>query len=62
MVVHKIELTENQKQLLNDMETSIGLLKIEINRAKRAKIDVAELEKRLNEAATQRVSLLRVYG
>lgn len=56
-----IKLDADAIKTLDDMALSISLLKKEIEKAKRAGIDVAEMEVKLNETAKLREGLLREY-
>lgn len=62
MVFEPIKLTAEQKKSLLDLEADIKLLKIEIERAKRAGIDVADLEADYNKAVKLRDGILKEYG
>lgn len=62
MVFEPIKLTAEQKKSLLDLAADIKLLKIEIDRAKRAGLDVAELEADYNKAVKLRDGILKEYG
>lgn len=62
MVFEPIKLTAEQKKSLLDLAADIKLLKIEIDRAKRAGIDVTELEADYNKAIKLRDGILKEYG
>lgn len=57
-----IQLTPEQTKALQDLDRTITTLKQEIARAKRAGIDVADLEAALDSADKTRKALLREYG
>jgi len=56
-----IMLTKEMESSLKDMEPDLVTLKFELDKAKRAGIDVADMEKRFNEMKVLRVGLLREY-
>ena len=61
LITEPIKLEAKDITALQDMAASIALLKNELAKAKRAGIDVAELETRLLETAKLREGLLREY-
>jgi len=56
-----ITLTKEMESTLKDMEPDLATLKFELEKAKRAGIDVTDMEKRFNEMKVLRVGLLREY-
>ena len=62
MAFKPFKLTTEQKKSLTDLEADIKLLKIEIERAKRVGIDVADLEVDYNKATKLRDGILKEYG
>lgn len=60
-ITEPVKLEPKDVTALQDMATSIALLKNEMAKAKRAGIDVKEIEERLNETAKLREGLLREY-
>lgn len=62
MVFEPFRLTKEQKKRLVDLEEDIRLLKLEIARAKRAGLDVTDLEVDYDKASKLRDGLLREYG
>lgn len=62
MPIKPFKLTAEQKKALVDLETDIQAIKFEIARAKRAGIDVVDLEKRFAEATKLREGILREYA
>lgn len=62
MVFEPFRLTKEMKKTLLDLEEDIKLLKLEIARAKRAGIDVTDLEADYNKAVKLRDGILREYG
>jgi len=56
-----ITLTKEMELTLKDMEPDLATLRFELEKAKRAGIDVADMEKRFNEMKVLRVGLLREY-
>lgn len=64
MAIKKMEpirMTEAMKQDLLDMAGNITMLKEEIAKAKRAEMDVADLEEKFNKMIRLREGLLREY-
>lgn len=61
LITEPIKLKPADITALQDMALSISLLKKEIEKAKRAGIDVKEIEARLIETAKLREGLLREY-
>lgn len=61
-ITEPIMLDPQQTKKLQDMALSISLLKKEVEKAKRAGIDVKEIEERFNETIKLREGLLREYG
>lgn len=57
-----ITLTPEMKKTLQDMEADIETLKFELEKAKRAGIDVTDLAKRFEEMKTLRTGLLKEYS
>lgn len=62
MVFEPFRLTPAQKKSLTDLEADIKLMKMEIDRAKRVGIDVADLEADYNKAVKLRDGILKEYG
>lgn len=60
-ILEPIKLEPEAEKVLRDMETNILVLEREIIKAKRAGIDVADLEQRFEEMKKLRVGLLREY-
>jgi len=56
-----IKLTKEMEGTLKEMEPDLVTLRFELEKAKRAGIDVADMEKRFNEMKVLRVGLLREY-
>lgn len=56
-----IKLTEKMEETLRDMEPDLATLKFELEKAKRAGIDVADMKKRFEEMKQLRTGLLREY-
>jgi len=61
LITEPVKLDPKDVTTLQDMALSISLLKQEIGKAKRAGIDVKEIEERLNQTAKLREGLLREY-
>lgn len=61
LITEPIKLKPEQVKELQDMAVSISLLKVEVEKARRAGIDVKEIEQRLIETAKLREGLLREY-
>lgn len=61
LITEPIKLDPKDITVLQDMAVSIALLKKEVEKAKRAGIDVKEIEARLLETAKLREGLLREY-
>lgn len=61
LITEPIKLDLKDVTALQDMAVSIALLKKEVEKAKRAGIDVKEIEARLIETAKLREGLLREY-
>ena len=57
-----IRLTPEMSTTLKEMEPDLRTLEFELAKAKRAGLDVEELNKRFEEMKTLRVGLLREYG
>ena len=62
MVIKPFRLTPEQKKTLLDLETDIRALDLEIKRAERAGIDVAELRKEYERSKKLREGILREYS
>lgn len=62
MVFEPFRLTKEMKKTLLDLKEDIELLKLEIARAKRAGIDVADLEADYTKAVKLRDGILKEYG
>lgn len=62
MPLEPFRLTPQQKKMLLDMEADIKVLKMEIERAKRVGIDVADLEADYIKATKLRENILKEYG
>jgi len=56
-----ITLTKEMSNTLKDMEPDLATLKFELEKAKRAGIDVADMQKRFDEMKQLRIGLLREY-
>lgn len=56
-----IKLTKEMSNTLKEMEPDLATLKFELEKAKRAGIDVAEMQKRFDEMKQLRLGLLREY-
>jgi len=56
-----IMLTKEMEGTLKDMEPDLATLKFELEKAKRAGIDIADMQKRFNEMKQIRLGLLREY-
>ena len=56
-----IKLTKEMEGTLKEMEPDLVTLRFELEKAKRAGIDVGDMEKRFNEMKVLRVGLLREY-
>ena len=61
LITEPIKLKPEQTKTLEDMAVSIALLKKEVEKAKRAGIDVKEMEEKLLATAKLREGLLREY-
>lgn len=61
LITEPIRLKPEQVKELQDMALSLTLLKTEVEKARRAGIDVKEIEQRLIETAKLREGLLREY-
>lgn len=61
LITEPIRLKPEQVKQLQDMAVSMSLLKTEVEKARRAGIDVKEIEQRLIETAKLREGLLREY-
>lgn len=62
MAIKPFKLTAEQKKALVDLTTDIEAIKFEIARAKRAGIDVKDLEARFEESKKLREGILREYA
>lgn len=62
MAIKPFKLTAEQKKALTDLEEDIRAISYEIARAKRAGIDVVDLEKRFEESKKLRDGILKEYA
>uniref|UniRef100_A0A6M3JH36 Uncharacterized protein n=1 Tax=viral metagenome TaxID=1070528 RepID=A0A6M3JH36_9ZZZZ len=62
MPIEPFQLTKEMKKRLLDLEGDIKAVEFEIARAKRAGINVADLEERLKTAVALRDGILKEYG
>ena len=58
----KMMLTPEEKKTLLEMEPGLIDLEMELQRAKRAGMDVKDIEEEVKKAKTIRIGLLREYG
>jgi len=56
-----IKLTKEMSNTLKEMEPDLATLKFELEKAKRAGIDVVEMQKRFDEMKRLRLGLLKEY-
>lgn len=61
LITEPIKLKPEQIKTLEDMGVSIALLKKEVEKARRAGIDMKELEEKITATAKLREGLLREY-
>ncbi len=61
LLTQPIKLESDKIKLLEDMALTVSLLKTEVAKAKRAGIDVSEIEEKLNTTARLREGLLKEY-
>lgn len=62
MVFKPIKLSDKQTKALTDLTENIEAIKFEIARAKRAGLDVKELQARFEEGVKLREGILREYS
>lgn len=62
MAIKPFKLTAEQKKALLDLTADVEAIKFEIARAKRAGIDVKDLEARFEESKKLREGILREYS